>query len=120
MSNHLENFYRGDTLTLTLTFTDKITGDPVDITGWDVWLTLKNELSDLDAAAAMQVTLTVPAGPDAVNGIATFIATSEDTAIPVATYKYDFQRVIPGSPPDVVTIVAGKVKCKQDVSLDNT
>ena len=116
MSTHLENFYRGDTLTLTLTFTDKVTGDPIDITGWDIWLTLKDDKADLDAAAAMQVKVSVPAGPNATNGVATFVATSDNTDIPIGTYQYDFQRVVAGSPPDVVTIVVGKVKCLQDIT----
>ena len=116
MSQHLEDFYRGDTLNLTLTFTDKVTGLPVDIGNWDVWLTLKNDKEDLDGAAALQVMNTAPPGPDATNGIMTFIVDSVSTNIPVGTYRYDFQRVIAGSPPDVVTIVEGKVKCLRDIT----
>lgn len=116
----IANFYRGDTKKYKFTFTDA-NGAPVNITGWEIWLTLKLDVAAVDANAEMQVKHVVgnDVADDPVNGVANLTATSVNTTIPVGTYQYDMQRVIPGSPPDVRTLLRGKVKVLQDVTLDN-
>jgi len=121
MTVELEAFHRGDTLNLTFTFTNKVTGAAVDITGWQVWLTLKDAESDLDASAVIQKKVTAPAGADATAGILSMVVTSVDTAITAKSYYYDVQRIISGSPPDVQTVTEPKsrVKVYQDIALDD-
>jgi hypothetical protein len=117
----ISDFKRGDTKKIRLAFTDG-NGTAIDITGWQFWLTLKNDLSDLDAAAVLQVMTTVGdyVDDDAANGIVYIVATSSDTAIATGSYHYDIQRVIAGTPPDVLTILSGKVKVTQDVTLSTS
>jgi hypothetical protein len=117
----IDDFYRGDTRVYKFVFTDSA-GSAIDITGWHIWFTLKTDKTAADTAAALQVDHTVGdnVSDDAVAGTVYVTATSDDTAITVGTYYYDFQRVIPGTPPDVKTILAGKVKVLQDVTADDT
>jgi len=116
----LSNFYRGDTKVYTFTVTNATSGNAVDITNWVFWITLKTLIDDADSAAIHQSNVTALGG-DATNGIVTFTLTSTETdAIPVGVYKYDIQRVIGGSPPDVETIGIGTVKVLQDITLSNT
>lgn len=119
MSVRLENFRRGDTLELTLTFTNALTGAVINVSGWELWLTMKTNLTDLDAAAVLQHQMTVPSDANATNGIAIMTVTSTETDITPGTYHYDIQRAIAGSPPDVQTLVTGRVTVKQDVTLEN-
>ena len=121
MSNTLEDFRRGDTLNLTLTFTDKVTGAAVDVTGMEFWLTLKSSPDDPDPGV-MQVRYTAPAGADATAGAVKMTATSADTAITPGTYYYGIQRVIAGSPPDVQTTTpeSARVRVGQDITRNTS
>ena len=82
---------RGDTDTVTVTFTDDCTGDAIDITGYTVWLTVRESIpattveDDTDALISKEYT------SGGVSGIATFNFSSTDTNIDVGTYFYDIQ-----------------------------
>ncbi len=122
MAEDIADFHRGDTKKYKFTFDDgAATPTPIDITGWQIWSTLKLDPTSLDADAAMQVSTTAgdQLGDDPVNGIMYLVFSSLDTAIAVETYYYDFQRVIAGTPPDVKTLKSGKVKILEDVTKDD-
>jgi len=114
----IKDIYRGDTKTYKITQTDSL-GAIVDVTGWEIWFTLKLNDDDLDTAAVLQVKYVIPPGADATAGIAYMVIDSTDTEVAVDKYFYDFQRVVPGSPPDVATLEKGKVKILQDITLGN-
>lgn len=112
----LGTIVRGDTINIQLVFVND-DDTPEDITGWEIWSTLKANLTDADGSAEFQVTQVVPAGAEATAGEYTLSIPSTDTAsVDEGTYWFDIQRVIPGAPPDVLTVVREEV----DVVLDVT
>lgn len=109
----LNPLVRGDDWTVKLTLTSG--GAAVDITGYSYYFTLKNNIDDSDAAAALQVTAT-PGSPDASSGIVYIRADSTVTDLLEAnkTYYYDVQQTdIAGN---IQTILIGKVKVVKDVT----
>ncbi len=119
MADELSSFYRGDTRTYKFAFTDSA-GAAVDITGWQLWFTLKSDPSVLDAEADLQVSTTAgdQSGDDPVNGIMYLVVTSTDTeSLALGRYHYDIQRVTPNTtPPSVETILRGRLKVLEDVT----
>ena len=116
----IADFKRGDTKTYKFLFTKN--NAPLDITGWDVWCTFKTDPEtqpDNEAVLQVQATAGGHIADDPVNGVMYLTLTSIDTAIDVGQYFYDFQRVIPGSPPNVVTLDSGQVTIEQDVTLSD-
>jgi hypothetical protein len=116
----IRDFYRGDTKRYKFTFSKN--GSPVNLTGYEIWFTVKANLDDLDSAAILQVKATAGGDPgdDVANGIMYVTADSTDTEVEPGSYQYDFQRVIPGAPPDVRTLDKDKVKILPDVTRSNT
>lgn len=117
----IDDFYRGDTKKYKFTFTKNSVA--VDVTAWEIWFTIKENINDSDYGAAAQVKHT--AGDDAldnvVNGILYLTLPSDVSAgIGPGEYVYDFQRVIPGATPDVDTLESGTVSIKQDVTITIT
>ena len=120
----LNDFYRGDTKKIKFNFTDNT--DPqnpvvVDITGWEIWFTLKHDIDVSDYNADAQVKHIVGSDPsdDPVNGFAILTLTPSDTSgLAVGEYHYDIQRVIPGVTPDVRTVDKGLVNVLQDVTIN--
>lgn len=114
----LNPFHRGDTKRFRVEITDKITGLPIDISGDDLWITLKVNADDPDPGAA-QANATMPANADSVGGIGYVELSSTDTALlmPGQVYYYDLQWVQPGSPPVVSTVQYGTVKILQDQTI---
>lgn len=112
----INSFYRGDTKTYKFTFTDS-DSVAVDCTGWTIWFTLKEDETDLDAAAVLQVSTTAGdvADDDPTNGIMYLVvpATSTDSITP-AKYYYDFQRVT--SDGSITTLDSGRVTVKYDIT----
>jgi len=111
----ISNFYRGDTKKYKFDF-----GATTDITGWRIVCTLKTNKTDHDNAALLQVWAL--AGDDAADSPATGIMhitlpSNQTQYIPEGTYYYDFQRVIDGAPADVETLLSGKVKVLQDITV---
>ncbi|MGN7613043.1 hypothetical protein ACQZV8_13270 [Magnetococcales bacterium HHB-1] len=117
----LPDFYRGDTQVYNLSFTDNSSGSAVDITGNDLWITLKVSLNDSDEDAAFQKQITFPPDSNSAQGVGQIILESSETkVITPGTYFYDFQYVVPGSPPHVTTLTSGKVTVLPDITLRDT
>ena len=121
----ISDFKRGDTKRYKFSFTQN-TGTqevpvytPVDITNWAIFFTLKVNQDDADTIAAAQVKAVAGgyAFDDPANGIMYLVMGSDvSDAIEPGKYYYDFQRVIPGTPPDVKTLDSDVVS----VEVDNT
>jgi len=111
----ISNFYRGDTKKYKFDF-----GAGTDITGWQIVFTLKKNPEDADESADLQVWANAGSDPqdDVLNGIMYLTLPSDQTSLlDVGQYHYGFQRVIPGTPPDVKTLLVGKVKVLQDITV---
>lgn len=117
----IDDFYRGDTKTYSLTVTDA-NGSAVDISGWHIWITFKTNKDDADVDAILQKDITLPSGGDSANGLATLTLTSTETSIAVGKYFYDIQRVVNPAvdPQDVETIGYGSVKVLQDITITDS
>ena len=88
-SNQDLSLIRGDTATYTITIVDS-DSVAVDITGWIVWMTIKENFSDTDLQAKVQKEVTVHTNP--TGGITTITIAASDTAsLDGGTYKYDIQ-----------------------------
>ena len=109
-------FYRGDTKAFDLSFTDS-SGLPIDVTGHELWFTLKTSIADSDADAAFQKRIVFPGSAESQQGVATLVLTSEETGtIEPGTYFFDIQKVIPDTPPVVATLLSGKVSILPDIT----
>ena len=114
----LEPIYRGDTQTYKLKFTTN-TGAK-DITGWEIWFTLKHSDAETDDTnAVISKRVIAQAGADSSAGILYITLDANDTDITPKTYYYDIQRVVPGTTPIVTTIMKGKLKILRDVTRSN-
>jgi hypothetical protein len=117
--SNLSHFYRGDTREFSFGFTD-CTGQAVNITGHELWFTMKREVGDADADAVLQKRIVMPPGPQSERGECTLTLTSIETdSIPPGIYLFDFQRVIPDSPPVVKTLMSGKISVLPDITRSN-
>ena len=106
---------RGDTWNFTFRFQDE-NGNPIDITGNQYWLTIKDNINEEDFDAEVQIGPITPDSADAVLGTLYLTASSADTAdIPAKTMYYDLQEVANDS--SVTTILLGKIKIRKDVTL---
>ena len=115
----LSPFYRGDTKVFTLSFKDGA-GNPIDITGHELWFTMKKAVDDSDANAVLQKQIIFPAGEASQGGTGTLTLESTETgAIEPGVYLYDVQKVIPGSPPVVATLMSGKISVLPDITRNN-
>ena len=92
---------QGDTVTWQIAFKDS-SDQPMDITGWDLYLILRDTLDSASVAFQRIVKTTVVDGVSGVGIIS--IASTDSAAIPAGKYYYEFKRVLPGlTPPDVWT-----------------
>ncbi len=80
--------FRGDTTIRTITFTDG-DGDPIDITGWTVFFTVKSCIDDTDSAAVLKKTITIHSNPTA--GITMLNISADDVNELDGSYWYDIQ-----------------------------
>jgi len=109
---------RGDTFRITLQFTDKITGDVIDITDCIIRFTVKSSVNDLDSAAVIKKDITVHTNPTAGETVLTL--TSTDTNLN-GKYLYDVQFEDPSvSPKDVFTILSGIIEFSKDITIRTT
>lgn len=111
----ISDFYRGDTQTYNITMKDSA-GLPLNISGGTIWFTMKLNASDTDVQAVIQKSVTEHI--DAVNGLSRVVLSASDTDVllPNTKYFYDFQYV--DSFGNVKTILQGKVKILQDITLN--
>ena len=117
----LKSIYRGDTKRYQFTVTD-IQGNPVDISDNYLYFTMKINEDDADVDAVVAIKTVLPNDAETLVGIGRIEVPSTDTdpLSPGEVYFYDFQYVVPGVPPYVQTLQAGKVKVLQDATLANT
>ncbi len=82
---------RSDTDTVSVTFKDKCSGDVLDITGWTIWFTVRDEVpakTVTDDTGALISKVFTTGGS---SGVATFEFTSTDTNQDIGSYLYDIQ-----------------------------
>lgn len=113
------SMWRGDDRTISIAVFESDGVTPQDITGWDLWVTGKTDIDDLDVAAVFQ--LEIGAGitvTDAAGGLATAQITNAMTqALPDATTTLyvDVQAKDAGG--DIATLSAGTIRVYQDLTL---
>lgn len=105
---------RGDTWVLRFLIQDS-SGNAIDITGNQYWITLKTDVSLPDPGDA-QVGPIVAAAPDSTNGILeiTVPGGTTNTLTAGTAYNYDLQEVT--SSGVVSTLLIGKIRVKADVT----
>ena len=81
--------YRGDDVSMSLTFKDRITGEPLDITDWIISFTVKDKTYKDDTEAV--ILLDVDTHVDPVNGRTGIAIPHEMTDPLVGVYQYDIQ-----------------------------
>lgn len=78
-----------------------------DITGWTVFFTMKNKLTDEDADAVISKTITTH--EDATAGKTLIELTSTDTNITPKTYFFDIKYKSDDSPANIGVIIQGRI-----------
>ena len=102
---------KGDSYTLQWTFTYKTDGSAFDPSSFDFWFTVKEDFTDLDAAAEIQKTtsdFTVS------SNVVSLILSPSDTKFTPGSYWFDFQ-VKNGS--DIRTLSRGQFIVKSEVTI---
>ena len=118
-NSQLSPFFRGDTKTFNLSFEDS-GGQPIDISGHELWFTMTRAITDTDAQAILQKRVIFPTGSPSESGTGTLSLSSEETReIEPGTYCYDIQKVIPENPPIVATFMSGKISVLPDVTQND-
>ena len=118
-NSNLAPFYRGDTKAFNLSFKDA-GGAPIDVTGHELWFTMKRSVTDADADAVLQKKIIFPSGTASQSGEGTLTLESTETgAIDPGTYYFDIQKVIPENPPVVATLMSGKIAVLPDITRAN-
>jgi hypothetical protein len=85
----------------------KKNGTAIDITGWTVFFTVKEHMSDTDAHAIIKKTLTTHSDPTA--GITLIRLETEDTDITPNSYYYDLVVQDNSSPVNRAVILRGRL-----------
>lgn len=114
----IKDFYKGNTIKYDMVFIKVSDNSPIDVSGWQIFVTFKHRLDDPDSLAVLQKVFTLPTDANTVLGLASITLESTDTDnFPFAgNYFYGFKRIIPGSPPNVYTLETGKIKILQNSS----
>jgi len=103
--------YRGDDLGWTLNFRDT-NGEPIDISGWLIFFTMKVSKDDSDSEAVL--TKTVEAQSGSSDGVIQVTVPGADVNTLVGPYYYDLQFIdLDGQ---VRTITSGAVTFEKDVT----
>ncbi len=110
----LDDFARGDTWTTKFTLTDA-NDVAIDITGFTFWLTLKTLKTDADPGVAQVET--AAGSPDAALGIIFMtISNTVTNNLAPGKYHYDLQQVDDQSPPNIQTLLIGRVTVATDIT----
>lgn len=108
----LSPLYRGDSREYSLVFTDS-KGAVIDITGWKVYFTLKQNHLIEDGEAVIKKDITNHEAPK--EGKTKIVLAPSDTDnLKPGNYFYDVQIKKPNG--DVVTVVRGSLKIEPDVT----
>ncbi|MBA7512328.1 hypothetical protein ES705_04332 [subsurface metagenome] len=108
---NLNSIFRGDSREYLLTFT-RDDGSAIDISEWKVYFTVKKNYRDDDIAAVIKKDISVHYDP--VNGKTKISLLPMDTDIVPGNYFYDIQ--VKRATNDIITVLAGKVEIKSDVT----
>lgn len=90
----------------------KADGSPYDLTGWEFWLTIKDDTSQADADAALQITVTSHTDP--TNGLTTITIPAADSADLEYDYVYDIQEKKASG--KIQTLMKGNMSFAPDVT----
>lgn len=107
----LDPLVRGDDWSLKLNITSS--SNPVDITGYTYYWTLKDNVDDADPGA-LQVTANPTGVPATAGEVTLTAAAATTTSITPQTYNYDVQQV--NGSGAVQTLLIGKVKVVKDIT----
>ena len=104
--------YRGDSYPITLALTDKTSGNPIDLTGCTLLLTVDSlEEPPDDTTALFDIPGVLDADP--TTGKVTFTPTSTDTGTP-GSYFYDVQ--LTDGDGNIRTVVKSTFTVSQDIT----
>lgn len=105
--------YRGDTKAITCTFTNT-SGDAIDITGWMVFFTVKENRNDSDDDAV--ISKEVSSFADPTSGVAVIdLAPADTSALRPKSYYYDVQ--IKRDDGAIFTVVSGAFNLLHDITI---
>lgn len=105
------NMYRGDSYPIFFTFTDKATGEPIDLTGATAKLTIDTAQNPTsDATKVFSVNAVIDTDP--LTGKMSFTPTTTDTAT-IGKYYYDVQLTIGAT---VRTVVKSTFAITMDIT----
>lgn len=105
--------YRGDSFTRTYTLKDAATGLPVDITGWNIVMTVSIKKNPVAGTDTPVFTVAAVLAGDPTTGIFTITPTAANTDLAPSTYYYDIQATV-GT--DVITLILNTFEIEQDIS----
>jgi len=108
----LEPLYRRDSREYNLTFT-KSNGEPIPITDWKIYFTIK--LSYIDADSKAVIRKDINTHDDPINGKTKIILLPDDTKdIKPDEYWYDIQ--IKRGEDNILTVIWGRIKIITDIT----
>lgn len=107
---NLTPLFRGDSRDYSLTFTDD-EGDPIPITGWKVYFTLKK--NEWDSKTVVKKDVTEHEDAEGGNTVIS-LAPADTNDLEPGDYFYDFQVKKPGG--DILTVAKGKLKILADIT----
>lgn len=100
---------RGDSWSRTINFKNQA-GSPIDITGWEIFFTVKTALSDTDTNAVLQKNITSHTDP--LNGLSAISFTAAETNNVSGKYHYDIQ--VKKSDGTIKTYLYGEITFLED------
>lgn len=113
MTNKSLDVIRGDDKYYVVNIKDGA-GLPIDITGWTIFLTIKDDVSVNDEDSIIAKTISEHIDP--INGKSKIHLTNAETNH-VGVYYYDVQVKKPnGAEDDIFTVLSGEIEFKQDVT----
>jgi len=107
----------GDDKTYHFTFQDNDENE-IDVTGYEIFFTAKEVVTDPDAGARITVQSTI--GATGASGYYDFLIPHGDTDGAAGAFTYDFQLVSNDTPSYVTTLMKGTLTILEDVTIDIT
>ena len=108
-------YYRGDTQNIVVQFTDSM-NTPINITGWTVFFTLKDDITVPDVSALISKDITSHTDPTL--GLTTISLANTETDNLIGTYYYDVQYKDDSS--NIETVLEGTMQFNEDVTRRTT
>lgn len=108
---NLNPIFRGDSREYLLTFTNG-GGSAIPITGWKLYFTVKKNYRDDDSKSVIKKDISDHYDPE--NGKTKISLLPVDTDVVPGDYYYDIQ--VKRAIDDIITVLAGKLEIKSDVT----